>query len=59
MRSIEPIMPFRYLVSGGVSLRGLMPAASYPLWRGLEKVLSPAAGRLAMFAHVVLERGTP
>ena len=56
VRSIEPIMPFRYLVSGGVSLRGLMPAASYPLWRGLERALSPCAGRLAMFAHVVLER---
>jgi SAM-dependent methyltransferase len=57
VRSIEPMMPFSYLVSGGVALRGLMPAATYPLWRGLEKVLSPAIGRLAMFAHVVLERG--
>jgi SAM-dependent methyltransferase len=56
VRSIAPMMPFRYLVSGGVSLRGLAPAASYPLWRGLEGALSPVAGRLAMFAHVVLER---
>jgi SAM-dependent methyltransferase len=56
VRSIAPIMPFRYLVSGGVSLRGLAPAATYPLWRGLEQALSPWAGRLAMFAHVVLER---
>jgi SAM-dependent methyltransferase len=56
VRSVAPIMPFRYLVSGGVSLRSLAPAATYPLWRGLERVLSPWAGRLAMFAHVVLER---
>ena len=56
VRSIAPIMPFRYLVSGGVSLRGLAPAATYPLWRGLERALSPWAGRLAMFAHVILER---
>jgi SAM-dependent methyltransferase len=56
VRSVAPIMPFRYLVSGGVSLRGLAPAATYPLWRGLERALSPWAGRLAMFAHVVLER---
>lgn len=56
VRSIEPMMPFRYLVSGGVSLRGLTPAASYPLWRGFERALSPFSGRLAMFAHVVLER---
>lgn len=56
VRSIEPLMPFRYLVSGGVSLRGLVPAASYPVWRRLERALSPLNGRLAMFAHVVLER---
>ncbi|HEY4561855.1 MAG TPA: class I SAM-dependent methyltransferase [Thermoanaerobaculia bacterium] len=56
VRSIAPMMPFRYLVSGGVSLRGLAPAASYPLWKGFERALSPFAGHLAMFAHVVLER---
>lgn len=56
IRSIEPIMPFRYLVSGGISLRSLVPAANFPLWRGLERVLHPFRDRLAMFAHVVLER---
>jgi SAM-dependent methyltransferase len=56
LRSIEPLMPFRYLVSGGISLRGLAPAASYSLWKGFEKALTPFRGRLAMFAHVVLER---
>ncbi|HEY2291533.1 MAG TPA: class I SAM-dependent methyltransferase [Thermoanaerobaculia bacterium] len=56
VRAIAPMMPFRYLVSGGVSLRGLTPAASYPLWKGFERALSPFAGHLAMFAHVVLER---
>ena len=56
VRSVEPIMPLRYLVSGGISLRSLAPAASYPLWRGLERALSPWSRRLAMFAHVVLER---
>lgn len=56
IRSVEPIMPFRYLVSGGISLRTLVPAASYPLFRGIEGALSPLRNRLAMFAHVVLER---
>jgi SAM-dependent methyltransferase len=56
LRSIEPIMPFRYLLSGGVSLRSLAPAASYPLWREIERALSPFSNRLAMFAHVVVER---
>jgi SAM-dependent methyltransferase len=56
VRSIEPLISFRYLVSGGISLRSLTPAASYPLWRGLERALSPLSGQLAVFAHVVLER---
>ena len=56
VRSIEPIMPLRYLVSGGISLRGLMPAASFPLWRGIEGALSPWRHRLAMFAQIVLVR---
>jgi hypothetical protein len=30
--------------------------ASYPLWRGLERALSPWSRQLAMFAQVVLER---
>ncbi|HSU81089.1 MAG TPA: methyltransferase domain-containing protein [Thermoanaerobaculia bacterium] len=56
VRSIEPIISFRYLVSGGMSLRSLTPAATYPLWRGLERALSPLSGQLAVFAHIVLER---
>lgn len=56
IRSIEPVMPFRYLVSGGISLRSLMPGWSYPAWRGLERALGPFGDRLAMFAHVVLAR---
>jgi SAM-dependent methyltransferase len=56
LRKIEPIMPFRYLIAGGISLRGLMPAASFPFWRALERTLHPFRDHLAMFAHVVLER---
>jgi SAM-dependent methyltransferase len=59
VRSIAPMMPFRYLVSGGISLRALAPAFTFPLWEGFERALSPLAGRLAMFAHVVLERRSP
>lgn len=56
VRAIALIMPFRYLVAGGISLRSLAPVASYPLWRGLERALAPWRDQLAMFAHVVLER---
>jgi len=58
IRSVEPFMPFRYLVSGGISMRNLSPAASFPLWRGLERALHPFRDRLAMFVHVVVERRT-
>jgi SAM-dependent methyltransferase len=53
---IRPMMPFRYLLSGGMSLRSLMPACTFGLWRGLESVLSPWMSSLAMFAQIVLER---
>ncbi len=53
---IERMMPFRYLVSGGVSMRSLTPGWSYPLWKGFEAALAPAGGALAMFAHIVVRR---
>ena len=56
VRSIEPFMPFRYLVSGGVSMRSLMPAMTFPLWRGFETLLRPWMSSLAMFALIVLDR---
>jgi SAM-dependent methyltransferase len=59
IRKVEPFMPFRYLVSGGVSMRNLMPAASTPLWRALESFLSPWRATWAMFAFVVIEKEAP
>jgi len=56
VRRVEPMMPLRYLVAGGISLRNLVPAVSAPLWRGLEWLLRPWRHRLAMFALIVLER---
>ncbi len=53
---LQPIMPFRYLVSGGVSLRPLMPGWSFGLWRGLEKGFEPWMKSWAMFALIVLRR---
>lgn len=55
--SVTPMMPLRYLISGGISLRSLMPGWSFDLWRGVEGLLSPAMGQLAMFARIVLTRG--
>lgn len=56
IKKVQLMMPFRYLVSGGVSLRQLMPDWSYPLWKGLETVLLPLDHLLSMFAYIHLER---
>jgi SAM-dependent methyltransferase len=53
IESIVPLMPLRYLLSGGVTLRTLVPNFSYPLWRALDHLL---ATRMAMFAKIVLRR---
>lgn len=53
---VTPLMPFRYLLSGGVSMRGLAPAWTFGLWRGIEHLLEPWMDRLGLFAHIVLER---
>ena len=52
---IAPLMPFAYLLSGGVSLRGLAPGWLYPAVRALESRL--AQDRWAMFALIDLELG--
>ena len=54
--AIRPIMPFRYLISGGVSLRSLMPGCTFGFWRGVENLLYPWIEKLAMFAQIVLLR---
>jgi SAM-dependent methyltransferase len=57
--SITPLMPFRYLLSGGVSLRGLVPAWSSQVWSRLEQRMGAAGRRMAMFALIVLRRAAP
>ena len=54
--SIEPIIPFRYLVSGGVSLRSFMPGWTYPFWMWLERSMKPWSKHLAMFAKIILTK---
>jgi SAM-dependent methyltransferase len=53
---IRPFLPFRYLVSGGVAMRSLMPGFTHPLWARLEAMLEPCMSSLAMFAFVALRR---
>ncbi len=53
---IRPFMPFRYLVSGGVGLRSLMPGFTHAAWAGVEEMLESQMARFAMFAFIALER---
>jgi hypothetical protein len=56
IRKTEVQMPFRYMLSGGLSMRSLMPSWSFNVWNGLERVLQPWMRSLGMFAFVTLER---
>jgi SAM-dependent methyltransferase len=53
---IKPIMPFRYLLSGGVSLRGFAPGWSFGLCKRIEDAFGRYRNQLAMFAQIVLRR---
>jgi SAM-dependent methyltransferase len=56
VETIRPIMPFRYLVSGGVAMRNLMPGFTHSAWSGLENLLNSQMSRLGMFALVAVRR---
>lgn len=53
---VRPMMPWRYLLSGGVSMRTLMPAWSSGPWRAVERAVQPWMQFWAMFALIVLRR---
>ncbi len=53
--TVQPVLPFSYLLSGGVSMRSLCPGVLYRLIRQMEK-LSGLEQRFAMFAYIVLQR---
>lgn len=48
--------PFRYLASGGVSMRQIVPTPLYPVVKAVEAVTAPLHGQLGMFMRVVVER---
>lgn len=53
--------PFRYLLSGGLSLRQLVPSFTYSWIKGLETLLTPLHPWLGMFMTIQLKKtlGTP
>ncbi len=53
---IRPFLPFRYLVSGGVGMRSLMPGWTHSAWKQLEQGLTNYMAKIAMFAFVSLRK---
>jgi SAM-dependent methyltransferase len=56
LRKIELGLPFRYLLSGGISLVSLNPAWTFKFWRFLERLLQAQMKHWAMFARIELTR---
>jgi len=52
---VKLLMPFRYLLSGGVLLRRLMPNFTFGFWKWIENRLETMMDKIAMFALIVLE----
>jgi SAM-dependent methyltransferase len=48
--------PLRYLFSGGLSLRQLLPSFTYPFIKAIEYILSPISNLLGMFQTIELEK---
>jgi SAM-dependent methyltransferase len=59
IRSVRPMMPVTYLLSGGVAMRSLMPGFTYRFWRGLENVTGAITDTMAMFAMIVVDVSKP
>lgn len=56
IEQIRPCLPFRYLLSGGIALRGLAPGFLQRGLIGMELLLNRYMDRLGMFAYVSLRR---
>jgi len=54
--ALDPLMPLRYVLSGGVSIRSAVPNWSFPFWRGIDELLLRVTPRSAMFARIVVQR---
>jgi len=53
---VEPLMPFRYLLSGGVGMRSLVPGFTGSVLAGIEQMLKPYMSSLGMFAFIAVKR---
>ena len=54
--SLKPHSPLRYLLSGGVSMKQLLPSCFYPVVKGIETIMSPLNRYLGMFMTIEVEK---
>ncbi len=54
--TLKPVMPFSYLLSGGFSMRSVVPGFFYPMCQMVEALLKPLNRFLAMFFVIEIER---
>lgn len=54
IRSIEPMMPLLYLLSGGISLISFQPGWTFNIWCFIESLLTSWFDHCAMFSKIVL-----
>lgn len=56
IKKVTPHTPLRYLLSGGVSMKTLVPQFSFGLFKNLELLLRPLKGIFSMFVVIVIEK---
>lgn len=56
LKKLKYMMPFRYLISGGLTLKQLVPSCFYPLVKVLEWILTPINRLIAMFFVVNIQK---
>jgi hypothetical protein len=56
IETIRPFLPFRYLLSGGVGMRSLMPGFTHSSWAAFKEMLESQMNYLAMFAFISIRR---
>jgi hypothetical protein len=56
IEQVRPFLPFRYVVSGGLGMRSLMPGFTNGMWLRFERILNPWMSHLGMYAFISLLR---
>ena len=56
IRKLTPHTPLRYLISGGLSIRQLLPSFTYDFVKGIEFILSPFNKYIGMFITIEIKK---